>query len=703
MASPLLVLFLAVFSAGSTVSHELQPTPTMDRDHYMAASRLRSLVTEFVDYYQNITLADLNLYQDEHPRLTTDQDLECLKDLALTMQDLSSGGIWALRMFDSWGSLPSGMLYGNMLDLGNYDECLNVDHAVTASHSVRGKYCFAQVSLAASISSLLNIKTAVCFPASCTAASMDTLLRQLFEKLLNVEIGADLQLVDESTCKTAQREPYDGLTIFIIVVLSVLCALMALATLYDYFFAKDQKTLSPVVKAFSARANCRTLFQIVDTKSNPNVIACLHGMRCLSFVWVVFGHVYLVAVMGPVMNYVDFPTWYQTVFSMLIKQGVYAVDTFFFLSGLLLVLIALRTMERTKGKLNIPLMYLNRYLRLTPLLALAIPIYMRILPILGDGPLYGTVSFDNYASCSDTWYLTLLYVQNYATDSICVSHSWYLAVDMQLYIVSPFLLIALYKWGRRGAAGILVLMLLLASCLFSMMVIKNISTGSLENNPMKKLYYSTHTRASPYLIGILFGYFLHMNRGKPFRLGRVAVFLGWLLSLALLFTCIFSVHGKGMGSLPVVEEAFYLTLSRIAWPLGLCWVVFACMNGYGGLANSFLSSPLWQPLSKLSYSAYIFHMVIESLNAGITRTNTYFSDYQMMLRFWSDFAFTVLFAFLMHILIEAPFGSLQSHFLQTRKPSPKPAEAATLPEGPTNKPAPDPPTVKDSPTSDVQE
>ncbi|XP_017156723.1 nose resistant to fluoxetine protein 6-like [Drosophila miranda] len=696
MASPILVFFLAVLSAGSSVSHELQPTPTMDTDYYMAASRLRRLVTEFVDYYQNITLADLNLYQDQHPRLPTDQDLECLADLALTMQELTSGGIWTLRMFDSWGSLPSGMLYGNMWDLGNFDECLNVDHAVSASHSVQGKYCFARFSLAPSISSLPNIKTAVCFPASCTAANMDTLLRQLFKQLLNVEISADLQLVDESTCKTAQREPYDGLTIFTIVLLSVLCALMVLATLYDYFFVKDAKTLSPLVKAFSARANSRALFRIVDSKSNPNVIDCLHGMRCMSFVWVVFGHDYLVASRGPAMNYVDMLTWYQTVFSMLIKQGVYAVDTFFFLSGLLMVLIALRIMERTKGRLNIPMMYLNRYLRLTPLLALAIPIYMRILPILGDGPLYGSVSFDHYTSCSDSWYLTLLYVQNYVGDSICVSHSWYLAVDMQLYIVSPFLLIALYKWGRRGAAGILVLMLLLASCLFSMMVIKNISMASQENNPMKKIYYSTHTRASPYLIGILFGYFLHVNRGKPFRLGRAAVVLGWLLSLALLFTCIFSVYGKGIGSLPIVQEAFYLTLSRIAWPLGLCWVVFACMHGYGGLANSFLSSPLWQPLSKLSYSAYIFHMVIEALNAGITRTNTYFSDYQMMLRFWSDFAFTVLLAFLMHILIEAPFGSLQSHLLQTRKPSPKPEEAATFSEGPTKKTAPDP-------TSDVQE
>lgn len=57
----------------------------------------------------------------------------------------------------------------------------------------------------------------------------------------------------------------------------------------------------------------------------------------------------------------------------------------------------------------------------------------------------------------------------------CLGHSWYLAVDMQLYIIAPLLLIALYKWGRKGAAMVYVLMLLLAACLFSIMVIKDVS------------------------------------------------------------------------------------------------------------------------------------------------------------------------------------------------------------------------------------
>jgi len=93
------------------------------------------------------------------------------------------------------------------------------------------------------------------------------------------------------------------------------------------------------------------------------------------------------------------------------------------------------------------------------------------------------------------------------------------------------------------------------------------------------------------------------------------------------------MYAYGIGkskSLSAVAEAFYISLSRIAWPLGLSWVVFACMQGYGGLANSFLASPLLQPLSKLSFNVYIWHLFIQNLNAGRTRVNTYFSDYDVV-------------------------------------------------------------------------
>lgn len=73
---------------------------------------------------------------------------------------------------------------------------------------------------------------------------------------------------------------------------------------------------------------------------------------------------------------------------------------------------------RQDGKINIPKLYLNRYLRLTPVLAFSILIYVKLLPYFGDGPLWGQTLFDDYSICERNWYLTLLYVQNYFWDKV---------------------------------------------------------------------------------------------------------------------------------------------------------------------------------------------------------------------------------------------------------------------------------------------
>lgn len=218
----------------------------------------------------------------------------------------------------------------------------------------------------------------------------------------------------------------------------------------------------------------------------------------------------------------------------------------------------------------------------------------------------------------------------------CISHSWYLAVDMQLYILSPIFLIALYRWGKRAVAAILVLMLVLTSYLFATMVINNYSMqirGDAVRRGEPFIYFPIHVRASTWLVGVLFGYFLHLNRGRSFKLNRIFVWSAWLLCLSFLLVTVLALYpyaGVNATPVPIVNEAFFLSLTRLAWPLALCWVVFACMQGYGGFANSFLSSPLWQPLSKLSYCAYIFHMFFENLNAARKHTNTYFSDYDVV-------------------------------------------------------------------------
>ncbi|EDW26396.1 GL25399 [Drosophila persimilis] len=212
--------------------------------------------------------------------------------------------------------------------------------------------------------------------------------------------------------------------------------IVGLCTLYDYFLSQDQSSISVTVKMCSARSSSRAIFRIVDSKSNPN--------------------------------------WVAESFSSFIIHGFFSVDSFFFIGGLLVATVALRSMDKSKGKLNVPLMYLHRIIRIVPILAIAILVYIKLTPIVSGGP-YFKGGFHGTAAYEKGWFWTLLFVQNYATSNICLDHTWYWAVDMQLYIISPLLLIALYKWGKKAAAGIAVLVLLLSSCLFATMIVNKYS------------------------------------------------------------------------------------------------------------------------------------------------------------------------------------------------------------------------------------
>lgn len=70
-----------------------------------------------------------------------------------------------------------------------------------------------------------------------------------------------------------------------------------------------------------------------------------------------------------------------------------------------------------KGRMNIPLLYLHRYLRLTPLLVVSVLFSMSLLRFLGSGPLYPTMLKAFFGQCEKYWWSTLLYVQNYVNPS----------------------------------------------------------------------------------------------------------------------------------------------------------------------------------------------------------------------------------------------------------------------------------------------
>lgn len=67
-------------------------------------------------------------------------------------------------------------------------------------------------------------------------------------------------------------------------------------------------------------------------------------------------------------------------------------------------------------------------------------------------------------------------------------------------------------------------------------------------------------------------------------------------------------------------------LSRTVWAIAVCYIIFACTHNYGGLVNAFLSHPLWQPFSRISYSTYLLHYPVMIARMSNLTPSSYFSE-----------------------------------------------------------------------------
>nr|CAD7393862.1 unnamed protein product [Timema cristinae] len=69
--------------------------------------------------------------------------------------------------------------------------------------------------------------------------------------------------------------------------------------------------------------------------------------------------------------------------------------------------------------------------------------------------------------------------------------------------------------------------------------------------------------------------------------------------------------------------SFYFALFRTCWALGVAWIVFSCVAGYGGPVNKLLSWKGWIPLSRLTYCIYLVHLPLIRFQAYSMKVEMY--------------------------------------------------------------------------------
>lgn len=416
--------------------------------------------------------------------------------------------------------------------------------------------------------------------------------------------------------------------------------------------------------------------KILNTSQPKGTLTCVNGIRFLSISWVILGHTYAFGV-GMADNIATFlPQMLKRFTFQAIINATVSVDTFFVLSGLLVSYLSLREMKKRGGalKFNWLLFYFHRYWRLTPPYMLVLMLYVPTFKYWGSGPnwLQSGADFDE---CKDTWWKNLLYINNvYDSDKQCMGWSWYLANDMQFYVISPIMLIPLYYSSVFG--GIACLALLLVNFISAGLISNhyglgpNIFFNQDIGTGMTEIYFKPWARIGPYVVGFFTGYVLYRTDCKV-KMSKLINLAGWVIASAMAMSVLYGLFVPD-GTAPDFStgvSALYNATSRTAWALSVAWVIFACATGYGGPVNTLLSWNGIVPLSRLTYCAYLVHPLVMYLYFYTRKALMHWDDLEVIFIFLGNMCISYAAAFVISLAFESPMMGLEKVLLGRRKNS----------------------------------
>ncbi|KAK3105107.1 hypothetical protein FSP39_017376 [Pinctada imbricata] len=400
-------------------------------------------------------------------------------------------------------------------------------------------------------------------------------------------------------------------------------------------------------------------------------LPCLDGLRVISMWWIILGHSY-VAMTYAVSNLLEVTTIVKRISFQAILASSFAVDTFFFLSGLLMTFVTLRRIALNDGKMKWYLFIIHRILRLTPVYAVVLFTYTYLTAYAAKGPLGLYLKQNDFfkivSLCKTKWWTNLLYINNFYPHNgdfvnVCMPWSWYLAADVQFYVISPILLILLYRY--RNIALSVIVSLILGSMFVRGFIISEYNINFFREMTSAILYIKPYTRISSFLIGALLGYALQ-HETYLWQPKKIFVFFGWIMAFTLMALVVYGPHHYylDLDNASSTASLFYGTFCRTTWCLALAWIVFACATGHGGPVQQFLSFRIWEPLGRLTYCAYLVHPIIIFGHLVLAGDIRHYTDIAMAWIYIGNLVVTYCVAFVFYLVVEAPVAGIEKRMLK---------------------------------------
>ena len=461
------------------------------------------------------------------------------------------------------------------------------------------------------------------------------------------------------------------------------------------------------ISSFDLTYNIKKIFHIENKNETFTHLQIFDFIRFISSLWIVYGHSCLFQILFGAKNAIDVKRISTQFYFCILTSAFYAVDIFFYISGFMLIFSLQRLLKHSidfKSKIVLFSSFvLNRYIRLLPFYLFVIFAITYITPYLSDGPNYFNITTLNKGCERNSWH-NLLYINNIvdygnnAMNEMCAGHTWYLACDMQFFIITAgieiflceFKIIKILVYFGIFVGSIAFQLVKVISENFTYWDFYHIEE-SFSRKFFTEFYMKPHVRIAPYLIGVFFGkMFLNTtmyikennvskidnidtkkeilidvklttsNHNFYYKINEQITKSKFLSTILLIFSCIvmtLSFITSSIGnhfSLSPLMNSFLHTFNKIFFTLSLSILLHLTFLNKFPFIHKNLPYKFLTPLSRVTYGIYLLHVYFISIFSTSYNTFYYINLSDLFFLSLGIFFLSAVSSLLIGLIIESP-------------------------------------------------
>lgn len=183
-------------------------------------------------------------------------------------------------------------------------------------------------------------------------------------------------------------------------------------------------------------------------------------------------------------------------------------------------------------------------------------------------------------------------------------------------------------------------------------------------------FSSPWLQAMPFFLGTFLGQLL--LEGKVVPLPRTVTRFLWILSSIIAIVVPFASYSKAQDLKSVIATTDYvdsvsMTLSLYLYSLSIFWFFYQCLLNPQNTLSRFLSSPIFQPFSRLSFCVYMSHFCLLWFDTYQQRASINVANIHELMRIMNNnLIVAYLLALWLYFVFEAPSVRLMKLFLRKK-------------------------------------